>query len=296
MLRRIALVAALLLAPRAAAAQLTEPLGPTKQPTVVPPVLKTDSRPHASQGALHDARQYYGCYPAVEALFPLKVDLTPYLAQGNSITVAIPNDALAKFEQRPGLSAEPSATAFVFFMACGGQVERVPRPTNQDPNAVPLGCFTAGGQRLKQEDFVFRFTRVFVFKERRNTIPTTSGLIRDGQPVDLKSSLVIAPCMKEQCDTVELDLGFDERSAEIDPENVGPDGNQGRETLYVDWFSSIGKMGSNRKILWDPFLGKPPKTFVTYEPPREPGIGKIWGVLHDNRGGVIWVETQVEIK
>ncbi len=240
--------------------------------------------------------QYYGCYPAFEALFPPRVDLTPYLPQGTTVSIPIPADALANHQPRPGLTGEPTATGYVFFMACAGHVERVPRPTNLDPNALPVGCFSSGGQRLGQEDFIFGFTRVFVFPERRNAIPVPSGLTKGGEPIDPKVPLVIPPCMKDPCETVELDMRVDDAAAEIDPENFGPDGNQGRETLYVDWFTTIGKMGADRKILWDPFLGRPPKTVVTYEPPREPGTGKLWGVLHDNRGGVTWIEVNVEIK
>jgi hypothetical protein len=240
--------------------------------------------------------QYFGCYPGFEAIFPTKVDLSPYLVQASSTSITLPNDALARFQPRPGLSNEPTATAFVFFMACAGHVERVGRPTNQDPNALPVGCFNAGGRRLGQEDFIFGFTRVFVFATRRNALPTTSGILRGGQPIDAKAPLVIAPCTKEPCDKVELDIGFDDAIAETDPENVGPGGEQGRETIYVDWFTTVGKMGSDRRILFDPFLGRPPKTRVEFEPPREPGTGKLWAVLHDNRGGVVWVESALEIK
>ena len=50
------------------------------------------------------------------------------------------------------------------------------------------------------------------------------------------------------------------------------------------------------RIERDPFKGRPEYPENLYEPPREPGRGIMWAVLHDNRGGTDWKSLPVEIR
>lgn len=240
---------------------------------------------------------YWACYAGVHSLFP-DGDLTPYLATGSETTVTIPPNALDGATPRAGTS-ERSVSAFVFVAACGGHLERVPLRSGQGPNQLPVGCFDASGRRLAEDDFVFGFTRIFVFDTRRNEIPRLDGVTLEGKPVDPAVGISTATCPKDgagQCKNVKLDVTFDDAMSETDPDNVDADGRVGRETLYVDWFTTAGKLAADRKILFDAYLGRPPKTEIDLEPPRDPVRGTIWAVLHDNRGGTTWLEMPLEFK
>jgi hypothetical protein len=244
--------------------------------------------------------QYYACYPAFEALFPVGVDLTPSLVEGKELTVTIPPNALESAVVRPG-QGERYATAYVFMVACPGHVERVPLRGGLAPNAVPVGCVNARGEQLPADQFVFGYTRIFVFEERRNAIPNLDGLTFEGKPVDPAIGLVTERCREEaENDTckrkVKLDTLFNDAAAETDPDNVDSQGKVGRETLYVDWFTSVGKFQTDRKILFDGNLGRTPKSAIDFNPPLGPAKGTVWAVLHDNRGGTTWLEVPIEIR
>ncbi|MDF2694914.1 MAG: hypothetical protein K0S65_3297, partial [Labilithrix sp.] len=68
------------------------------------------------------------------------------------------------------------------------------------------------------------------------------------------------------------------------------------EVLYVDWFTTGGRFQSDRKILFDGTLGRTPKTAIEFNPPAGPMKGKVWAVLHDNRGGTDWLEVPLDVK
>lgn len=245
------------------------------------------------------AGQPYGCYPAFHALFPTGVDLTPTLVEADNLTITIPADALTTSTTRPGEGTR-NGTAFVFVVACPGHVERVPLKSGLAPNSLPIGCFNARGE-LPPEEFVFGFTRVFVFDDRRNAIPTLDGLTFEGKPVDVATGIVTDRCKSqgdnEACNrTVPLDVVFNDAAAEPDPENIDSNGNVGKETLYVDWFASVGKFSGDRKVLYDGQLGRTPKSSINFNPPAGPVKGSVWAVLHDNRGGTSWLEVPIEIK
>jgi hypothetical protein len=243
--------------------------------------------------------QYYGCYLLFDALFPVGTDLTSSLVEGNEVTITIPPNALEKAVQRPGQS-ERFATAFVFMVACAGHIERIPRKGGLGPNAIPIGCFDSHGRELGPEDFVMGFTRVFVFQERRNALPNLDAVTFEGKPIDPTAGIVTGKCVKNgdtgECKSVKLGVLFDDAAAEVDPDNVDVDGHVGRETIYVDWFTTVGKFQGDRRVLFDGNRGRMPKPAIDFLPPNDPVKGKMWAILHDNRGGTSWLEFPIEIQ
>jgi hypothetical protein len=249
---------------------------------------------------LPPAGQFYLCYPAVDALFPLGVDLTPSLVEGKEVTVTIPPEALANAIVLPGQKVR-NASAYVFMMACPGHVERVPKRGGLGPNQLPVGCVNSRGERLPDDQFVFGYTRVFVFEERRNAIPNLEGATFEGKPIDpavgIRTTRCSTPGDNDQCEQkVKLDVVWNDAAAEIDPDNIDENGNVGRETIYVDWFASVGRFAGDRKILFDGNRGRTPKSEMDFNPPAGPVKGTVWAVLHDNRGGTSWLEFPLEIK
>jgi hypothetical protein len=248
--------------------------------------------------------QYYDCYPALEAAFPLGVDLGPQLTEGATTSLVIPNDALANVAPEPGRSNEPIVTAYTFMFACAGHVERIPRTGRLAENAAPFGCFDANGKELPAEEGVFGFTRVSITATSRNAIPTIKSLVLRGRPIDPAVGVSIPHCERdiyetitdEDCNPLGMAIVFDDADAEIDLDNVDADGKPGRETIYSDWYVTFGRFRQDRRIERDPFKGRPEIPDVLYEPTRSTGKGTLWAVLHDNRGGTSWISIPLEIR
>ncbi|MCW5830909.1 MAG: hypothetical protein KIS78_00455 [Labilithrix sp.] len=248
--------------------------------------------------------QYYDCYPALEAAFPLGVDLTPQLVEGATHSITIPEGALANAAPQPGRGDDPIVTAWTFLFACAGHVERVPRSGRLAANAAPFGCFDAEGNPLPVDEAVFGFTRVSVSATRRNAIPTLKSLVVRGQVVDPVKGISLPRCERdlyetitdEDCNGVGMGVAFDDADAELDPDNVDAEGRPGRETIYSDWYVTFGRFRQERRIERDPFKGRPEIPDILYEPPRSTGKGTLWAVLHDNRGGTSWTSVPIEIR
>lgn len=249
--------------------------------------------------------QYYNCYPAYEAAYPLRTDLDPQLAEGKDAAFSIPPDALAGFTPVPGGGAEPIVTAYVFFIACAGHVERIERKANRAVNSPPFGCFGPDGTAKGVDDFFFGFSRITVHATRKNAHPTLEGLAINGGRIDPTSGIVVTRCdlgwfeddfLFQDCPEYKLDVAFPDAASELDPDAIDASGRAGRETLYVDWFTSIGKLNASRRIAFDPFGGRPEIDHVVLDPGDTAGKGSVWAALHDNRGGVTWLSVPLEIK
>src|SRR5262249_51794600 len=121
-----------------------------------------------------------------------------------------------------------------------------------------------------------------------------------GKPIDPAVGIVTPRCATPEENAckqkVKLDVLFNDAAAEVDPDNVDAEGKVGRETLYVDWFLSVGRFASDRKILFDGSPGRTPKTAIDFSPPAGAVKGTVWAVLHDNRGGVSWLEVPITIQ
>lgn len=244
--------------------------------------------------------QYYFCYAGIAQL-PERQDLTPLLVESTKTSIAIPPTALDGVELRPG-QTERFVTAYNFVVACAGHVERIPLKGGLGLNQIPVACFDdETGQELDSGSFVLGFTRVFVFDTRRNTVPVLDGVTFEGQPVDPAVGVKTGKCVEDDktgdCKTVKFNVNFPDSNAETDPDNVDSNGNVLKETIYVDWFATNGRFKTDRKVVFDGNLGRPPKTDAEYEPPRVPLTGgRVWAILHDNRGGTVWQEFPLEIQ
>ena len=243
--------------------------------------------------------QYYFCYAAIDAAFPEKVNLSPYLVESTKTSITIPKTALDGIVVQPG-QTERLVTAYNFVVACAGHVERIALKSGLALNQLPIGCFDdQTGLEQDTNSFVVGFTRVFIFDTRRNTVPVMDNVTFEGKVIDPAVGIKTGKCKTDSqgaCQTVKLNVGFPDTDAEIDPDNIDSNGKVRNETIYVDWFTTDGKFKNDRKILFDGNLGRPPKAEVEYYPPLSPVTGKMWAILHDNRGGTVWQEFPLVIE
>jgi hypothetical protein len=248
---------------------------------------------------------YFDCYPQLEATYPnIGVDISSQLVEDTKFQIHVPETALDGVVPPPGTNGEPLVTTWQFMIVCAGHPQRKVRTTAYQENQAPFGCFDDDGKELPFEQGEFGFMRVTVSKTARNNHPKIGAVVQRGRAVQPGEGLWFFRCFKGaaevffrgNCDTVGMDVTYDDADAEIDPANLDANGNPGRETIYTDWYVTLGRFPEPRRIERDPFKGRPEVPNNLYEPPRDPGHGLMWIVLHDNRGGTDWTSLPVEIR
>lgn len=242
----------------------------------------------------------YECYPAFSSAFPRGTDLTPHLKEGTSFSLQVPTDVLGPSEPMgpPGLGG---ATFFkplvVFAIACAGHVEYI-GARGQGPQAVPFGCFDAENKELGPENFIFAFSRFFVFPMLPNSNPVIESLTFDGENVDVSAGITMKHCTSsaiEQCAAKPFDLSVPESNQELDPSYRTVDGGIGKERILVDYFITGGQINATR-LLYDPESGKVKKSEADLRAPLAKGEEMLFAVVRDNRGGIAWSQIPLHVQ
>ncbi len=235
-----------------------------------------------------------GCYPRFAGMFPKGVDLTGELASGSSFSAKVPVDALGAQGAEPRLYG----TMFVFQMACAGHVQYIGDDAAPSPESVPFGCFDEAGRRLGSEDFMFSYATVFVVPTETNANPSIDGLTFDDEPID-DAGITVVPCATSdvtKCPTYALDVAVTASSQEPDPTNLDPSGAPLGERVWVHYYLTEGTLARNQGVLYDPAQGKLDFSATTFLAPQAPGEGRVFVVVHDNRGGVDFREVPLHVK
>lgn len=250
---------------------------------------------------------YYACYPGFAATFQPGEQLHP--GQNNQdkflvnsdLEFRLPADIIASHPPVEG--SAPFGAVFGFAMACDGDhIRYLGLRTRPSPQSPPFGCFASDGTQLGAEHFVFAFARVYAFTERVNANPTIESFSFNGQTLsradlDCAANGAKVPCptfsvarcteeSSDDCPKVDVDVAVPPASQETDPSS-----DRGREQVWVNYYATGGKFEQEARILYDVNegrLGDTPAEFLT---PRQPGKHKLWAVVHDNRGGVEWVQA-----
>jgi hypothetical protein len=239
---------------------------------------------------------YFGCYPAMASRFPPGADLSSVLVSGDQWTFTMPADAIEAAAPHPG-ARDPYGTAFAFVIACAGRVETVPGdPSTQSPLTTPFGCFDESNRALGPRDFVFAFTRVYAFADRRNANPVIGSLTFGGATVDPVAGITVGHCTasdETRCPKTNLDTIVPDSSWEIDPGALDPSGGQAHEAIWVDYYATGGRFDNDSVALFDAHSGRAPSSADGYAAPLSPGPRTLWAVVHDTRGGTSWISVPV---
>ena len=209
--------------------------------------------------------------------------------------VVIPGDIITK--RAPGV--EPYGLAYVLFIACAGTPRLVP---NVAPGKLPFGCFDADGRELGADDFVLGYTSMYVFGDRSNNNPVVDDFFLDstslaGSTSD-ESLVPHIPSCKEsdrtKCPKYTLKPAINkDQTDELDPSARSPDNQPLREQAWVNYYITAGEMKSSVRLVNDATQGWNEKNEAEYTAPAEAGPVRVFAVVHDNRGGVAWVEGKI---
>ena len=222
---------------------------------------------------------------------PVGVDLSPFLPQGPTFSFRMPDDVII---QRPG--RPEYGLAIVFNIACAGQVRLAERVGNA-PQQVPIQCTDEEGVKLSPDDYVIGINRVYAYTDRTNANPVVERVTLGGVDVDPQQGITIDRCVAERradCKPVKIDVKVSESSWEPNPAPGQAAGQ--REQIWVTYYSDIGDLQDEARLLFDPKSGRISESDVEFRPPYDPSEGTLWAVVHDNRAGAAFVVLPLHVK
>ncbi len=258
--------------------------------------------------------QYYGCYEPLGALFESLSTGSPppdgLIGFGPVFELALPDDLVSSADQPA--SGTRYGTAYVFFLACAGEVRPVAQEGDTEAGAFPIGCFDSDGRQLGAEAFVPGYTQVYAFEDaRENPNPPVAGLLWDEELLEPDAIPTVQRCLVSdedrkqmgcaatdeftECTTVTLDIDVDENVADVDEESVDAEGNPLKEVVWVSYFATAGAFESEIKLVNDAKEGLQTERTTKWVPPVEAGLYEIWSVTRDNRGGSTTIRHTVEV-
>jgi hypothetical protein len=238
---------------------------------------------------------YYACYAPLAAAFTPGQDVTSLLVPGNTFSFTMPSDVITNHGAVK--TSDPYGLGLTFAVACAGHVEYTGFST-QNPSANPVGCFDDDGNALDANSFVFAYSMVYSFGDRTNANPLISNLTFNGNPIDPTAGITVSTCTAEnsaKCPTSDIDTVVPASSQELDPGTVDTNGNPLKEEIWVDYYATGGSLSDQTDILYDPSLGALPSSPTKLTAPNAAAELVFFAVVHDNRGGVSWIQVPLHV-
>jgi hypothetical protein len=184
---------------------------------------------------------------------------------------------------------------YVFFTACAGHLGAA------DPgsaNGLPIGCFDDMNQKLGPDDFVPGYSSLYVYDELRNANPVLNSpsLVIDEAAKRVDGVPHVMRCTasdRSACPAFTVKADVSRESAERDPEAKDANGNPLLEQLWVAYYSTDGDFTNSLRLVNDATTGFNDDHGTKFRAPPTPGTVHLFGVVHDNRGGVVWALGKV---
>ena len=169
----------------------------------------------------------------------------------------LPDDIVTS---RPPPSQGPRyGIAYVFFAACAGQLApaTTDNPGGGEVGDFPLTCLDAEGNTLGPDSFIIGYTQVYAFEdERQNQNPPLIDVVPQDVEIPAESSgdlVEVQACPVDNetrrtagcgedptvdCERYVFFPRFEQGQlvAEVEPEDVGPDGERLEEVVWVSYF------------------------------------------------------------
>jgi hypothetical protein len=233
---------------------------------------------------------------------PAGVNIDAFLIEGDKVVFQLPSDIVSSHPPAEG-AATPYGVAIAFNIACAGHVEALPiAPGDLNPVQMAVGCFNAQEEQLGANDFVIGYTEVFAYDSLTNHNPVIQSFqFQSAVDAGVKSLAIdagftapisFAHCKDpdaSSCPDLTMGVTVPDASQEPDPQDPGPSGHPLGEQLWVDFYTTMGSLGDDALLLFDPTLGRITPSTTHLNAPGSPQHGTLWAVVHDNRGGATWV-------
>ena len=266
---------------------------------------------------------YYACFTDVN-LF--KGDGSNMPTVGDSTSIVLPKDIISRRPLPSQTRNAPYGLAYVFFAACAGTLEAIPASSS---TAFPVGCKDTDGNLLGSDDFVAGYTAVYSFEGFSNDNPEISSFEIDGKTVAADAFCQDTDCISQAGssipDPASIDCGTDDprciptcaadgdssckrwsvhpvldkaakANQEIDEVSSKLVGRHLGEQMWINYYTDAGKFKSPVRLLNDASTGWNDDYGTEFYAPKKTGMVRIWGVVHDNRGGAAWAGVTLKVQ
>jgi hypothetical protein len=244
---------------------------------------------------------YYGCFQGEPNLSVPEPPPTEPSAGGVDHlivhTFTVPEQIVSS--RAPPPAGTPAyGLAYVLFGVCAGTLQKASSSGN---NAPPIACAGADGSPRGVDDFDPGYTSIYAYADRRtNANPVVNGatLRNSGGVVEPDANGVrhVARCTNEPCPSFDFRLDIDPASAERDPGAVGLNGEPVSEQLWVSYYKTGGGLSKAQRLVNDATRGWNDDHGTSWAAPPVAGMFRLWGIVHDNRGGVEWKEAKISVE
>ncbi len=210
------------------------------------------------------------------------------LGEGQAaVTLTIPPDALSSLPA----AVRPNASVGVVSVACPGDLS-----LDMGPGGLPFRCQEPGtGRDLELDEFIVGIKRISVREADRNQNPVITSVTFDGVdwPEDevkevgfcSTSKLDYALCSDKNKHELAVQL-----SAESFERGTDEHGSAFEEQLVIQHYATEGIFENEVRI------GKEPNNGWVARKQASGQLLTLWFVARDNRGGVSWVQRQVQVQ
>lgn len=126
--------------------------------------------------------------------------------------------------------------------------------------------------------------------------PPAEGGIPGGPDADPCADPDAATCLEVCTEEKQKDCPEHDIKLETDPHTLEPDGAAGKgvlEQAWINYYTEQGEFVNDVKLLGDATEGYQENHGTKLRAPKKLGPFKVWGVAHDNRGGVGWAEVRL---
>ena len=236
---------------------------------------------------------------------------TVCVGSGDLFSFSLPSTLISERPPPPDPTQARYGLSFVFFAVCAGTLELV---ESSEPNAFPLGCRGDDGGLLEADDFVAGYSAIYSYEEFTNANADISGFELEGTPSPVfcigdeclttpinrtscaPDALAVPLCTKgdsEDCPGHAIRPLLDPSVAELDSVTAATREQTYTEQMWINYYVDRGSLKSEVRLLNDATAGFNDDYGTEFRAPREPGPVTVWAVVHDNRGGVNWVRSEL---
>ena len=223
-------------------------------------------------------------------------DLTPFLVEGPSYAVQIPDDIISSHVPTTN-GTENYGLTILFNVACAGHIEVLSQTALASLQQIPLGCFDDNENQLDATQYVIGYTRIFSYSDRTNQNPVIDHMTFQGATVDLIAGVTTPVCTNSKqsdCPELFVDTSVPASSWEVDPSDLDQQGQPQHEEIWVDYYATGGGgFDDDSKLLFDATRGQISGTGDGFYAAPTAGQGALYAVVHDNRDGANWVSFPV---
>jgi hypothetical protein len=251
-----------------------------------------------------DDTSVVGCIKAVGEEVKQTGDVTkaflnvPDGTDQDTASLTIPDDALSRLPA----DSRKNATVGIVLLVCPGNLNLTSQTdlTSISTGQVPLECDdVTTKQPLPLDQWVAGIKRIFVRDKDRNANPQFGTVTWDGAAWDASTDpttyKTIKPCdddgnRYDRCttDQHQIDVALAPGSVESGTDEFG---SAFTEQVVIEFYSTEGTFEHEVRIAASGTTG-----FAARKQSKDDGYTpiKIWIVVHDDRGGVSWIERTVQ--